>query len=103
MKDQKLHISHQERTAKSLGIQNVDNEIRSKPNIFIKDSDAKQLTYRTWKEAMDFFRISGSTLAKGINFIDSFKFMASSLDSLVANLSLLKLKETEKVFKTKSI
>ena len=52
---------------------------------------------------MDFFRISGSTLAEGTHFIDSFKFMASSLDSLVANLSLMKLKETEKVFKTKSI
>ena len=31
-------------------------------------------------------------------FIDSFKVMASSLDTLVSNLSLDKLKETEKVF-----
>ena len=29
----------------SLGIENVDNEIRSKPYISIKDSDAKQFTF----------------------------------------------------------
>lgn len=49
-----------------LGIENVDNKISSKLYIFIKASDAKQLTFRTQKEAMNFFRISGSSLAEEI-------------------------------------
>lgn len=37
---------------------------------FSSDSEAKQFTFRTWKEAMDFFRISGSRLAEGIKISD---------------------------------
>lgn len=36
-----------------------------------------------------------------LRFIDGFKSMASSIEKLVSNLSLAKLKETEKVFKDK--
>ena len=37
---------------------------------FSSDSEAKQFTFRTWKEAMDFFRTSGSRLAEGIKISD---------------------------------
>lgn len=48
----------------SLSIEKVDNKIRSKRYIFIKNSDAKQFTFRIRKEAMDFFR-TGGHFAKG--------------------------------------
>lgn len=54
----------------SLTLENVNHRLRSKPYTFTKDSsdakERKRFEFRTRTKAMDFFRMSVSRLAKGM-------------------------------------
>ena len=82
----------------------VRNLGETKGNIeCIPDNEGKYISFSKYVVVGSFINKEGKEvdIMNELRFIDSFNFINSSLEKVVSNLSLDKLRETEKVFKDK--
>ena len=82
----------------------VRNLGETKGNIeCVPDNEGKYISFSKYVVVGSFINKEGKEvdIMNELRFIDSFNFINSSLEKVVSNLSLDKLRETEKVFKDK--